>query len=174
MERRGEKRQGGLFGLEDERTVRKRSVEAVRRDAMRCKAVSWSPEKGLNSTPGRPEGKDEEKEKTGRTLESYLGAQAICRKESSPGLRSNGKIGLRREEWCGRVSVVRRQRKEAGSYGGRGPSRQADGQETKGEGERERKARGQSKAGTGRLEQTALMNGNGLGWGWHWMGPRMG
>lgn len=31
----------------------------------------------------------------------------MCRKEGSPGLRSNGKIGRRqREEWCGRVSVV--------------------------------------------------------------------
>ena len=77
---------------------------AKRGDAMQ--GCFGCPVYGLNSTPGQPEGKMRRERRTVRTLESYLGAQAMYRKEGSLGLRSSGKIGRRREDWCGRVSVV--------------------------------------------------------------------
>lgn len=102
VERRGQARREKVRGVEDERTVEAISRgEAMRCVAMRCKAVSWCPVYGLNSTPGRPEGKDEEREvRTVKTLGSYLGAQAIVQK------RRFARIEIQWKDWTATGGVV--------------------------------------------------------------------
>lgn len=98
---RGEAREG-KGRVQGERTVEAISRgDAMRCCAMRCKAVSWCPVYGLNSTPGRPEGKDEEREvRTVKTLGSYLGAQAIVQK------RRFARIEIQWKDWTATTGGV--------------------------------------------------------------------